>query len=82
MCMAGPLLEEVSLLSPWDTQAAVSSPVPGTLFPRPQNEDSQTFVSPLGKGRHHWAPRNPGTFGTPGTCQELAGKTTGTSLSL
>ena len=76
------LLEEVSLPSPWDTQAALYPPVPVTVFPRPWDKDTQAFLSPLGEGRHHWAPRNPGTFRTPGMCRGLARKTAGARLSL
>lgn len=66
--MAWCLLEEVSVLFPWDTQAALDPPAPVTLFPGPWDEDTDALLSPLGKGGHHRAPWNPGTFRTPGTC--------------
>lgn len=66
--MAWCLLEEVSVLFPWDTQAALDPPAPVTLFPGPWDEDTEALLSPLGKGGHHRAPWNPGTFRTPGTC--------------
>lgn len=77
----GPL-EDVSLPSPWDAQAALYPPVPVTVFPRLWDKDTQAFLSPLGEGRHHWAPRIPGTFRTPGMCRGLARNTAGARLSL
>lgn len=63
--------------TPLGHSAALYPPGPVTLSPRSGDKDTQAFLSPLGKGRHHWAPRNPGTFRTPGTRRGLARSTAG-----
>lgn len=74
--------KEVSLPPPGGLQAAPYPPVPVILFPRRWDKDTQAFLSPLGKGRYHRAPRNPGAFGTPGMCRGLARKAAGARLCM